>query len=37
MEEQPEIDINTARMLTPIAFLMETGKTSIAKERYLVI
>ena len=37
MEEQSEIDINTARMLTPIAFLMETGKISIAKEKYLVI
>lgn len=37
MEEQSEIDINTARILTPIAFLMETGKISIAKEKYLVI
>jgi len=37
MEEQPEIDINTARMLTPRAFLMETGKISIAEEKYLVI
>jgi len=37
MEEQPEIDINTTRMLTPIALLVETGKISIVKEKYLVI
>ncbi|MBL1243646.1 MAG: hypothetical protein COA39_004500 [Sulfurimonas sp.] len=37
IEKQPEIDMNTARILTPIAFLMETGKISIVKEKYLVI